>query len=532
MESPKSFGQAMAQAGQLLRGLTFSQRLLMLFGAAVVAGTLWLFVGWMAKPHFVTLYSGLSPQDAQQLASRLDSAGIHYELSPDGAVLSVPADQLDDARVKTAAQGLPRSARLGFELFDTPNWAGSDFTEKVNYQRALEGELERTIESMSEVQSARVHLVLPEDSLFSEQEHEAKAAVIVKTRGGGLSEQARMAIPQLVASAVDRLRPESVTLVDADTNTPMLRGNRGGDAVSPELEQDLAKKIVATLEPVVGPEHVRASVHVEYDTSSSDNTDEVYDPKTAATLTQQKSDENAGGASPAGVAGTASNTPGVTPPAATVGSDNQTSHSESETYAVSKSVRHTVQPAGRIRRIAAAVLVDDAMETAAGSKTPTRRKRTPDEMKQFEQLAAAAIGIDTQRNDTVVVQNLSFHEVPVEQPTAPGKVERARRILVEWSSVLRYIGVTLLFLFVYLLMLRPIKKQIVTAFRELPSRLAPAPREAAQTIRGPGDVEIELPQGAEQGQLAAALKKQLTDKVQTEPGQASRLIQSWIREDA
>lgn len=530
MESPKSFGQAMTQAGQLLRGLTFSQRVLMLFGAAVVAGTLWLFVGWMAKPHFVTLYSGLGPQDAQQLASRLDAANIRYELSPDGAVLSVPADQLDDARVKTAAQGLPRGARLGFELFDTPNWAGSDFTEKVNYQRALEGELERTIESMSEVQSARVHLVLPDDSLFSDQDHEAKAAVVVKTRGG-LSEQSRMAIPQLVASAVDRLRPENVTLVDADTNTPMLRGNRGGDEVSPELEQDLARKIVATLEPVVGPEHVRASVHVEYDTSSSENTDEIYDPKTTATLSQQKSDENAGGASPAGVAGTASNTPGVTPPPVTVGSDNQTSHSESETYAVSKSVRHTVQPAGRIRRIAAAVLVDDAIETAAGSKTPTRRKRTPDEMKQFEQLAAAAIGIDPQRNDTVVVQNLSFQEAPVEQPVGPGKIERARRIFVEWSSLLRYAGVTLLFLLVYLLMLRPIKQQIVTAFRELPARLTPT-RETSQTIRGPGDVEIELPQGAEQGQLAAALKKQLTDKVQTEPGQASRLIQSWIREDA
>lgn len=532
MEAPKSFGQAVTQAGQLLRGLTFSQRLLMLAGAGAIAGTLWLFVGWMAKPRYVTLYSGLTAQDGQQLASRLGSENIPYQLSPDGAVLSVPADQLDNARVKTAAQGLPRGARLGFELFDTPNWAGSDFTEKVNYQRALEGELERTIESMSEVQSARVHLVMPTDSLFDEQGHEAKAAVIVKTHGGPLSEQARMAIPQLVASAVDRLRPENVTLVDADTNTPMLRGGRDDSVASPELEQQLAKQILATLEPVVGPDHVRASVHVEYDTSSSENTDEVYDPKTTATLTQQKSDENAGGAAPAGVAGTASNTPGVTPPAVTVGSDNQTSHSESETFAISKSVRHTVQPPGRIHRVAAAVLVDDAIEPSASGKAPARRKRTPEEMKQLEQLAAAAIGIDPQRNDSIVVQNLSFEEAPAEALPTPGKIERARRMLVEWSSALRYVGVTLLFLLVYLLMLRPIKKQIVTAFRELPARLAPAAREQPKTMKAPGDVEIELPQGAEQGQLAAALKKQLTDKVQTEPGQATRLIQSWIREDA
>lgn len=529
MESPKSLGQAVGQAGQLLHGLTPSQRLLLAVGAVATAVTLWFFVGWMAKPKLTPLYSGLSPQESQQLAGRLAAANIPYELSPDGAVLSVPADQLDSARLKTAAEGLPRNARMGFEVFDTPNWAGSDFTEKVNYQRALEGELERTLESMSEVESVRVHLVMPEETLFSEEAHEAKAAVIVKTRGGPLSEEARIAIPQLVASAVDRLRPENVTLVDADTNTPMLRGQRGG-AGSPDMEQELAKKIVATLEPVVGAEHVRASVHVEFDTSSSENTDEIYDPKATATLTQQKADENAGGGAPAGVAGTASNTPGVTPPAVSASSDNQSSHSESETYAVSKSIHHVVQPPGRVRRIAAAVLVDDAMEPAASGKAATRRKRTPEELKQLEQLASAAIGLDAQRNDTLTVENLSFQQLPVEQPALPAKIERARRILVEWSGLLRYAGVTLLFLLVYLMMLRPIKKQILTAFRELPARLQHA-KEGPKPLKPVSEIEIEAPQGAEQGQLAAALKRQLVEKVKTEPGGASRLIQSWIRED-
>jgi len=511
----------------MLRGLSVSQRMMLLVGVVAVGATLWFFVGWMAKPKYVTLFSGLGPQEAQQLAGRLAAANIAYELSPDSAVLSVPIDQLDAARLKTASEGLPRNARLGFEVFDTPNWAGSDFTDKVNYQRALEGELERTIEGMSEVESVRVHLVMPADSLFDEQGHEAKAAVIVKSKGGLLSEQARTAIPQLVASAVDRLRPENVTLVDADTNTPMLR--RGGNNMgSLDLEQDLAKKILATLEPVVGPEHVRASVHVEYDTSSSENTDEVYDPKATATLSQQKSEEIAGGGGPAGVAGTASNTPGAAPPSVTASSDNQSSHSESETYAVSKSVRHVVQPPGRVRRIAAAVLVDDAVDPADKSKT--RRKRSSDELKQIEQLASAAIGLDTQRNDTLVVQNLSFQELPAEQPVPPAKIDRMRRVMVEWSGLLRYVGVTLLFLLVYLMMLRPIKKQILTAFRELPVRLEHTPR--SQKLKGEGDVEIDLPQGAEQGKLAAALKRQLTEKVQTEPGPATRLIQSWIREDA
>ena len=145
MEAPKTFAEAITQAGTLLRGLTPWQRLLLGGGAALVGITLWLFVGMVGKPKYVILYSGLRPSEAQSLGSRLAAKNIPYELSPDGGSLLVPADQLDASRLETAAQGLPRNARMGFELFDTPNWAGSDFTEKVNYQRALEGELERTL---------------------------------------------------------------------------------------------------------------------------------------------------------------------------------------------------------------------------------------------------------------------------------------------------------------------------------------------------------------------------------------------------
>jgi flagellar biosynthesis/type III secretory pathway M-ring protein FliF/YscJ len=151
-------------------------------------------------------------------------------------------------------------------------------------------------------------------------------------------------------------------------------------------------------------------------------------------------------------------------------------------------------------------------------------------MKQIEALAAAAIGVDPQRNDTIVVQNLSFQEMPVEQPSLPSKTERARRILVEWSGLLRYVGVTFLFVFVYLIMLRPIKKQILAAFRELPARLQRTGRslEKGEKITA----EIELPQASEQGRVATALKRELTDKVKAEPAAASRLLQNWIREDA
>lgn len=289
-DAPQSGNDFLHRLEQFFQGLTLNQRLLLAGGAIVVGAVLWVFVALLGQPKYVVLYSGLRSEEAQNLASRLAAKNIPHQISADGGSLLVPDDKLDASRLETAAAGLPRSARLGFELFDTPNWAGSDFTEKVNYQRALEGELERTLATLSEVEAVRVHLVLPQESLFTEQQHDAKAAVILKTRSGHLSEQAEQAIPQLVASAVDRLRPENVTVVDADSNTPLLhRDGPNGRAYG--LDEELAKTLVQTLEPVVGADHVRASVHVEYDLGSSEDTQETYDPKTTATLTQEHSED-------------------------------------------------------------------------------------------------------------------------------------------------------------------------------------------------------------------------------------------------
>jgi flagellar M-ring protein FliF len=419
---------------------------------------------------------------------------------------------------------------LGFELFDTPNWAGSDFTEKVNYQRALEGELERTLATLDGVEAVRVHLVLPQESIFTEQQHEAKAAVILKTRNGHLSEPAQQAIPQLVASAVDRLRPENVTVVDADSNAPLIHGRDGAGGRAFSLDDELAKTLVHTLEPVVGPDHVRASVHVEYELGTSEDTQETYDPKTSSTLSTEHSEESATGGAPAGVPGTASNVPAGTPtPAVAAGSEQSSSRSDSSTYAVSKSLHHSVEPPGRVRRIAAAVLVDDAVDVAdqAGKRTATRRKRTADEMKEIEQLARAAIGVDTQRGDVLAVENLSFQEIPGETISPPTKIERWRGLIEPWLFLLRYLGLVALFLVVYFLILRPVKKQALAAFRELPGKAAAAqmPNPAGAELKGLG------PGTPGENNRTDELKRVLTEKVNSEPAAASRLVQAWVREE-
>jgi flagellar M-ring protein FliF len=350
-----------------------------------------------------------------------------------------------------------------------------------------------------------------------------------------------------------------VTVVDADTNRPL--GVTRRDSFSPDggLEQELSAQLMQTLEPVVGPQHVRARVNVEYDPSTTEENDETYDPKSAVAVSEQKSEEQVGGMLQGGVPGTSSNVPGGgtddSKPAANgakaaagngdakAAADNHTrtvvdggdgtqlSKSESNTYAVNKVVRHTLQPAGRIRRITAALLVDDAIEVKqeSGKRTETRRKRTPDELKQIEDLAKAAIGVDTTRGDIMTVQNLSFDQSPVETPVKPTIMQKVRVTLDDWSSLVRYAAIILLFLLAYALLLRPLKKQLMTTFRELPAALTAKNQPVAVGDLAPGQDVNSLP--APQ-QRAITLKKQLLEKVTDEPQAASKLIQAWIHEEA
>ncbi len=548
--------QVTKQIVVFVRGLTTRQKITIILGAAAVAGTIWVFVTLLDKADYKTLYSGLSSGDAQSLSHQLSEKNIPYELASDGTSILVPADQLDKVRLDLAAQGMPQSGRLGFELFDKPNWAGSDFAEKVNYQRALEGELERTIQTLGEIEAARVHLVLPQESLFTEQEREAKASVVIKLRGGRLGDEAQEAITHLVASAVENLKPENVTLINAEGGMPIL-AHGGGQTGRPrfwaEFETTLAQKVVATLEPVVGVGKARANVTVEYDLATSDSTQETYDPNGAVVLTSQISEEREGETGAEGTPGTTSNVPGKQPtpaakPSSPADSESQGLHTESKTFAVSKTVRHTVQPSGNLKRITAAVLVDDATDTKDenGQKTETRRKRTPEEMKQIEELVTAAIGVDATRGDKVAVENLSFQTLPLETPAPPTLTERVVPIVDKWINVIRYGALILLFMLIYMLVLRPIKRQIVTTFQELPKQLvgmakghrealpASAPGVSGKKGEDTSSLEASLHQledSPTETKQAVMLKRNLLEKVKKEPATASRLIQNWMRQE-
>jgi len=529
----KSIQQNFAQLKSFVAGLKPRQRLMLAGGAVVIGTVLWGLVGLSAKTEMKTLYSGLAASDAQSVANQLAAKKIAYEITSDGTGIRVPADQLDKLRLEMAAQGMPQSGRLGFELFDKPNWSGSDFGDRVNYQRALEGELERTIQTIRGVEGVRVHLVLPRESLFTEREREAKAAVVLRFSGARIDEETGRAITNLVASSVDNLRPQNVTVVNAQGRS--LVHNESGSPQGAELEKQLTHKLLAALEPIVGPDRVQANVTVEYDLASSEDTKEIYDPTSVVPISREMSDErNGAGQESAGVPGTSSNLPGKQQDIVPVDGEDRIAHSERGNFAVNKTVRHTVQPAGQLKRVTAAVLLDDETseaKDARGKVVEQRRKRSPEDLKQIEELAKASIGFDANRGDVLVVENIAFHpSASVDVPTA-GLPEKIQETAEKWSTAVRYGVLIALFLIVFFFVLRPIQQQFVTSFRQVPAQLAAAGSINAAGAISSGSVSIPLPQGVtEEPTRTVTLKRQLVEKVKKEPESASRLVLNWIRQ--
>ena len=309
---------------------------------------------------------------------------------------------------------------MGFEIFDKPNWVGSEFDEQVNYQRALEGELEHTVGTLSDVESARVHLVLPHDSLFRDQERPAKASVVIKLRHRSLAEGEPEAIRNLVASAVDGLTPERVVLVDAAGHLPL--GPKTAEALRLTAEQALEEKLVATLEPVTGPGNVRASVTLDYDPAATEETKETYDPDQTVTLSMQRTEQTTG-AQPvaAGVPGTASNAPNY-PGAAGLPARRPR---RPRPLSPSREPMAPRRPCATCWRTRPSAAHDrgHCSQRPAGAGAPNGKPavwqpRSADELRHLTALAQAAVGFDATRGDMLTVEDLAFDGNRVPPPVS------------------------------------------------------------------------------------------------------------------
>ncbi|MFZ0745673.1 MAG: flagellar basal-body MS-ring/collar protein FliF [Terracidiphilus sp.] len=504
------------------------QRGFLLGGGVATVAMLVVFARLIGTPDYKPLFTNLEAADAQTLAAQLDAQNIPHQVSTDGKTISVPADKLDAARLQTASQGQPHSGRMGFEIFDKMSWGQTEFDEKVAYQRALEGELERTIKTLSEVDSARVHLVMPTDSVFLDHQRDAKASVILKLHRSGISKDAVVAISRLVSGAVDGLKPEDVAVIDADSDRSLVVGHDGMDTGEGE-EAKLTERLINTLQPVVGTDQIRATVNIDYDQASSEESQEKYDPTVSALLSDQKSEDQAGGGmATGGVPGTASNVPVAKQAkpltASSLPNASQSSKTESAQYGVNKTLLHTITPAGRIERVSAALLVDDAVVRSEhnGKVIFTKQKRSQAELEKIRELAEAAIGFDAKRGDTLSVQNMSFDGNAAEADLpAVNWSTQVQKAVSDYSSLFRPISLLVLFILAYLFVLRPVQKHALSATDPSAQHALAGNKTPSLGAGGAGDESLR----------AAQLKEQAIELIKQKPLVSARAMQTWMSEE-
>ncbi|OYW04497.1 MAG: flagellar M-ring protein FliF, partial [Acidobacteria bacterium 37-65-4] len=435
---------------------------------------------WINKPDFVLLADGLDPESASAVVAKLKAAKVSYELDNGGRSIRVPSERVDELRLQVASDGFPSAGRIGFELFDKASFGTTDAQEHVNYQRALQGELERTISTLSDVASARVHLTMAKDSLYSDQSQSAKASVVLRLKSNRpLSDATVRGIAGLVSNSVESLRPESVAILDTYgrlLSRPEEDG-AGNAGLQPDrqqqLERDLSTRVVALLEPVVGPGHVRVNVSARLKADAEEETEERWDPTTVVRSRQTSVEADTRAMSQGSVAGARSNLPDASPakpapsPAPMMNGTNR--NSETTNYEVSKLTRHRLSPQGQLARLSVAVIVDDD-HTAKGPGKGEPRK--PEEIQRIEKIVAAAVGFDQTRGDQLTVENMAFDAPADDTPVALSGWPAWKQTLTDAGReygmpAFRTVSVLLLAMAVIFGVLRPMSRRAMVLQREV-----------------------------------------------------------------
>ncbi|KIS41928.1 flagellar basal-body MS-ring/collar protein FliF [Kosakonia radicincitans] len=423
-----------------LNRLRANPKIPLMVAAAAAVAIVVAMVLWAKSPDYRTLFSNLSDQDGGAIVTQLTQMNIPYRFADGNGAIEVPADKVHELRLRLAQQGLPKGGAVGFELLDQEKFGISQFSEQVNYQRALEGELARTIETLGPVKSARVHLAMPKPSLFVREQKSPSASVTVNLQPGRALDDGQIsAIVHLVSSAVAGLPPGNVTVVDQGGRLLTQAGTAGRDLNDAQLkytadvEGRIQRRIEAILGPIVGNGNVHAQVTAQLDFANKEQTEEQYspnggDPAQAVLRSRQvNSSEQIGGQYPGGVPGALSNQPAPANSAPITTQNNQqnaqgqqgtntstanssnagprnTTHSETNNYEVDRTIRHTKMNVGDIERLSVAVVVN--YRTLADGKTAAL---TADQLKQIEDLTREAMGYTEKRGDTLNVVNSPFN---------------------------------------------------------------------------------------------------------------------------
>ena len=494
------------------------QHLLFAAGLLMLAAFVALVLG-LRTQSWRPVYAGLSEKDAARVVEALQKARIPYRL--EGGAVLVPADRVYAVRIRLAGEGVAPKGGVGFELFDRNDELGlSEFTRRVNLQRALQGELARTIEVIPQVAAARVHVVLPEDSPFAGRERKASASVMLRLTGE-LPRRSVAAIQNLVAAAVPDLDPSRVVVVDA--NGRQLSSNTERDGVQTDsieeyqaqLERRLEDKLTTLLERIVGPGQAVARVHVELDRAYLEEHATSFNPDEQVARSERTLDESrtsTGEAPPVGVPGIASNTPGANPQVqqAARPQDRASRRERVVRYEISSVERRRIVPAGAVRRITAAV--------AVGGKTGKDGGFTPlpaAELRRIEALVKRAIGYDEERGDLVTVESMPLLDVRSARDAAALEAAEKRAFYLKLA---RYFTAALVALLVVWFGVRPLAQRVSRGEAEGRAGGAPEPLPAPETPQA-----IEPPASESMMQIELARRA-----IEADPERARRVLAEWV----
>lgn len=503
-------------------GMPVGQMLVMMIGlaAAVAIGVgMWL---WSSTPDYRVLYSNLSDRDGGAVVATLSQMNVPYKIAEGGGAILVPAAQVHDLRLRLASQGLPKGGIVGYELVDNQKFGATQFQEQINYQRGLEGELARTIQTISAVASARVHLAIPKPSVFVREQQQPTASVVITLHPGRELDRGQVnGIVHLVASSVPEMNVDNVSVLDQNGALLSRRRDANDNGLDPnqlsyvkQLEQATIQRVVDILEPMVGRNNVRVQVTADVDFSRTEAVAETFrpnaDPKVAALRTQQTSQSTtASGTGAQGVPGALSNqppaagtvsldgktqTPGATAVAGTTatasnGGPTSSRKDESIAYEVDKKIEHMRANVGGVRRMTAAVVVNYRHgQDGAGKATQTAL--SPQEMEQVTALVREAMGFNKERGDSLNVVNAAFSEIPKE-PIAEVPLWKQPENIQIAKDAGRYLLFAIVAGYLFFGVLRPMWRQASARVVEAPALPAPALAAAVPAGKGPSAPEAD-----------------------------------------
>ncbi|HOV87392.1 MAG TPA: flagellar basal-body MS-ring/collar protein FliF [Syntrophobacteraceae bacterium] len=499
----------------------------------VLVGSLGFLAYSVNRTEYSPLYSRLSEEDLAAVVSTLKAKKIPYELT--GNSVSVPKDSLHETRLTMASEGVPKGSGVGYEIFDQQKLGSTEFVQKINYQRALQGELARTINRMNEVQESRVHLVMPTESVFVADQKPPSAAVVLKLRSGARLEQQQIqGIVNLVASAVQGLNEDKVTVMSTDGQVLFKKNPVDGSfhltnlqvQLKTNIEEDLRRKVQSLLEQVVGANRVSTRISADLDFNQVRLTEDTYDPDSSVIRSQQRSVESAQG----GEAGAKGN------PDAPVNMESQlmkssapggqkTSNRQRETvnYEINHVSRQITQAPGNIKKLSVAVIVDGPYEmrpNQEGKPVPTFVGRTPEQIKSIEDLVRKAVGYNESRGDQITVSNIPFATDSSGPDFVPAENRWLRMVKEHQRTLLNIVLIVLAFFFV----IRPFMKKF-RRFAEEVIRLPEAAPAALPGQKAPLGL-VELPPEPD-----SSTKNQAIALVQRSPQQAATIIRAIMREE-